>query len=36
MGTNLSPVELKAAQNWLNDKNVETYDAMADSALKRK
>lgn len=36
MGTNLSPVELKAAQNWLNDKNVETYDAIADSALKRK
>ncbi len=36
MGTNLSPVELKAAQNWLSDKNVETYDAMADLALNRK
>ena len=36
MGTNLSPAELKAAQSWLSDKNIETYDAMADLALKRK
>lgn len=35
-GTNLAPEELNAAQSWLSDKNVETYDIMANLVLGRK
>ena len=35
-GNSLTPEELKAAQSWLSDTSVETYDTMADLVLGRK